>query len=146
MFQMNDLVPEMLVTDLQRSLTFYCDLLGFKVEYQRPEHFFAFLSLNGAQLMLEQDDQQESEWRVGPLQAPFGRGMNLSIECPDIRQLAAALARAGIALRREIQECWYRHDELLHGELNLLVLDPDGYLLRVTQDLGFKPVEPAAGA
>lgn len=143
MFQMNNLVPEMLVTDLERSLSFYRDTLGFKVEYQRPEHFFAFLSFNGAQLMLEQDDQEESAWRVGPLQAPFGRGMNLSIECPDIRQLAAALAHAGFALRREIQECWYRHDELLHGELNLLVLDPDGYLLRFTEDLGFEPVVSA---
>ncbi|MEN5089198.1 VOC family protein [Pseudomonas protegens] len=143
MFQMNNLVPEMLVTDLERSLSFYRDTLGFKVEYQRPEHFFAFLSFNGAQLMLEQDDQEESAWRVGPLQAPFGRGMNLSIECPDIRQLAAALAHAGFALRREIQECWYRHDELLHGELNLLVLDPDGYLLRFTEGLGFKPVVSA---
>lgn len=143
MFQMNNLVPEMLVTDLERSLSFYRDTLGFKVEYQRAEHFFAFLSFNGAQLMLEQDDQEESEWRVGPLQAPFGRGMNLSIKCPDIRQLAATLAQAGIVLRREIQECWYRHDERLHGELNLLVLDPDGYLLRFTEDLGFKPVAGA---
>ena len=56
---------------------------------------------------------------------------------------AAALAHAGIVLRREIQECWYRHDELLHGELNLLVLDPDGYLLRFTEDLGFKPAVSA---
>ncbi|BAQ73743.1 glyoxalase [Pseudomonas sp. Os17] len=146
MFQMNNLVPEMLVSHLERSLSFYRDTLGFKVEYQRPEHFFAFLSFNGGQLMLEQDDREESEWRVGPLQAPFGRGMNLSIECPDIRQLAASLKQAGIALRRDIQECWYRHDELLHGELNLLVQDPDGYLLRFTEDLGFKPVEPSAGA
>ena len=27
MFQMNDLVPEMLVTDLQRSLAFYLSLI-----------------------------------------------------------------------------------------------------------------------
>ncbi|WP_025130167.1 VOC family protein [Pseudomonas sp. PH1b] len=145
MFQMNSLVPEMLVSDLERSLTFYRDTLDFKVEYQRPEHFFAFLSFNGSQLMLEQDDQQESAWRVGPLQAPFGRGMNLSIECPDIRQLAAAMAQAGIALRREIEECWYRQDGVLCGQLNLLVLDPDGYLLRFNQGLGFKAVEPEAG-
>ncbi|KAF0864068.1 VOC family protein [Pseudomonas sp. LD120] len=146
MFQMNNLVPEMLVTDLDRSLNFYRDTLGFKVEYQRPEHRFAFLSFNGSQLMLEQDDQQDSAWRVGPLQAPFGRGMNLSIECPDIHQLAGALEQAAIALRRKIEECWYRHDGMLHGELNLLVLDPDGYLLRFTQDLGLKPVAPTGNA
>ncbi len=141
MFQMNTLVPELLVTNLERSLAFYRDTLGFKVEYQRPEAYFAFLSFYGSQLMLEQDDQQASEWRVGPLEAPFGRGMNLSIECPDIHGLAAALVEAGVPLRREIQECWYRQDERLCGQLNLLVLDPDGYLLRFNQALGFKPVD-----
>ncbi|NBF06041.1 VOC family protein [Pseudomonas sp. Fl5BN2] len=146
MFQMNSLVPEMLVTDLERSLSFYRDTLGFKVEYQRPEQLFAFLSFNGSQLMLEQDDQQESAWRVGPLQAPFGRGMNLSIECLDIRQLAVDLAQAGVTLRREIEECWYRQEGMLCGQLNLLVLDPDGYLLRFIENIGFKAVEAAAGA
>ncbi|MGC5700481.1 VOC family protein [Pseudomonas sp. NFXW11] len=136
MLQMNKLVPELLVTDLQRSLTFYRDTLGFQVEYERPEQLFAFLSFHGSQLMLEQDDEEDSAWRVGPLQAPFGRGMNLSIECPDIHRLAAALAQAGIALRREIQECWYRQDERLRGQLNLLVQDPDGYLLRFNQNIG----------
>lgn len=144
MFVMNALVPEMLVSDLQRSLTFYRDVLGFKVEYERPEHLFAFLSFHGSQLMLEQDDGEASPWRVGPLEQPFGRGMNLSIECPDLAVLVQALADAGYPLRKEIEERWYRHDALLHGELNCLLLDPDGYLLRFTQDLGFKPVEGGA--
>ncbi len=103
---MNKLVPELLVTNLDRSLEFYCTTLGFRVEYQRPESGFAFLDFNGAQLMLEEDDQESSPWRVEPLEVPFGRGMNLSIECPDIRTLAQALAHAGIMLRRDIQECW----------------------------------------
>lgn len=138
-FQMNKLVPELLVTNLDRSLEFYCTILGFRVEYQRPESGFAFLDFNGAQLMLEEDDQESSPWRVEPLEAPFGRGMNLSIECPDIHVLAQALAHAGIMLRRDIQECWYRQDDRLCGQSNLLVLDPDGYLLRFTQALGFRP-------
>jgi len=140
MFAMNNLVPEMIVTDLQQSLRFYRDTAGFKVEYERPENMFAFLSFHGSQLMLEQDDGEASPWRVGPLERPLGRGMNLSIECPDIRGLAEAMEGAGFALRKKIEERWYRHDALLHGELNFLVLDPDGYLLRFTQDLGFKPV------
>lgn len=63
--KMNTLVPEMIVSDLQRSLAFYCTVLGFHVEYERPENNFAFLSFQGSQLMLEQDDLQESAWRVG---------------------------------------------------------------------------------
>lgn len=139
--KMNALVPEMIVSDLQTSLAFYCRMLGFQVEYERPEHRFAFLSFEGSQLMLEEDDLQESAWRVGPLESPFGRGMNLSILCPDANALAKAIEDAGIELRRPIEECWYRDNEREHGQLNFLVLDPDGYLLRFNQSLGVRAVK-----
>ena len=139
--KMNALVPEMIVSDLQRSLAFYCHVLGFQVEYERPEHKFAFLSFQGSQLRLEEDDLQASPWRVGPLESPYGRGMNLSIRCADANALARAIEGAGIALRRPIEECWYRDNEREHGELNFLVLDPDGYLLRFNQSLGVRAVD-----
>ena len=139
--KMNALVPEMIVSDVQRSLAFYCQVLGFQVEYERPEHKFAFLSFQGSQLMLEEDDLQASPWRVGPLESPYGRGMNLSIRCADANALARAIEGAGIALRRPIEECWYRDNEREHGELNFLVLDPDGYLLRFNQSLGVRAVD-----
>jgi catechol 2,3-dioxygenase-like lactoylglutathione lyase family enzyme len=138
--KMNTLIPELIVSDLNRSLDFYCQVLGFQIEYERPEHKFAFLSFQGSQLMLEQDDQEASPWRVGPLSPPYGRGMNLSIQCSDSRALAKSLEDAGIELRRPVEECWYRDNERLHGELNFLVLDPDGYLLRFRQSLGLREV------
>ena len=138
MLVMNPLVPEMIVSDLSRSLYFYCEVLGFRVEYQRPEHLFAFLSFHGSQLMLEQDDLEESSWRVGPLEQPFGRGMNLSIKCPDAYRLIERLQAAGHSLRKPLEERWYRSNEVLFGERNFLVLDPDGYLLRFAEDLGTK--------
>jgi lactoylglutathione lyase len=141
MHKMNTLVPEMIVSDLQQSLIFYCHILGFKIEYERLENKFAFLSFHGSQLMLEQDDLNESPWRVAPLEPPHGRGMNLSIQCIDTTALAKNIEDAGYELRRPIEECWYRDNDRLHGELNFLVLDPDGYLLRFTQSLGFKAVE-----
>lgn len=138
--KMNALVPEMIVSNLQRSLTFYCQVLGFRIEYVRAEHNFAFLAFQGSQLMLEQDDQQDSPWRVGPLQPPLGRGMNLSIQCSNAIGLAQTIEAAGVALQKPVETCWYRDNDREHGELNFLVLDPDGYLLRFTQSLGFRPV------
>ena len=138
MLVMNRLVPEMIVSDLARSLRFYCEVLGFRIEYQRPEHHFAFLSFHGSQLMLEQDDLEESSWRVGPLEAPFGRGMNLSIKCPDVQGLVARFETAGHTLRKPLEERWYRSNAVLFGERNCLLLDPDGYLLRFAEDLGTK--------
>ena len=138
MLVMNPLVPEMIVSDLARSLHYYCEVLGFRIEYQRPEHHFAFLSFHGSQLMLEQDDLEESSWRVGPLEQPFGRGMNLSIKCPHAQSLIARLEAAGHTLRKPLEERWYRSNDMLIGERNFLVLDPDGYLLRFAEDLGIK--------
>lgn len=136
MFKMNALVPELIVSDLTQSLRFYCDVLGFNVEYDREEDKFAFLSFGNSQIMLEEDWHTESPWRVGPLEPPFGRGMNLSIECPDALALASALEQAGYTLRQGIEERWYRSNDEHRGQRNFLVLDPDGYLLRFAQDLG----------
>lgn len=58
---MATLVPEMIVSDLKRSLDFYCLILGFQIEYERPETKFAFFLLfQESPLMLEQDGQQKS--------------------------------------------------------------------------------------
>nr|WP_306798765.1 VOC family protein [Pectobacterium carotovorum] len=48
MRKMNTLIPEMIVSDLQKSLAFYCHVLGFQIEYDRPEDKFAFLSFHGS--------------------------------------------------------------------------------------------------
>ena len=50
------LVPEFLVKDLTRSLAFYRDVLGFKLEFERAESNFAMVSLGEAWIMLEQTE------------------------------------------------------------------------------------------
>lgn len=129
----------MIVSDIKVSLKFYCKVIGFRIDYERPASGFAFLSYQGSQLMLQQDRFVESPWRVGPLQQPYGRGMNLSIDCPDAGALAKTLTASGHALHKPVEECWYKEDAKMQGELNFLVLDPDGYLLRFAQDIGSKP-------
>ena len=52
-------IPEFVVSDLEKSRHFYCDLLGFSVEYERPEEKFLFLSLEDCQLMLEEGSTEE---------------------------------------------------------------------------------------
>jgi len=43
----NNILPELYVIDFQKSLHFYTKLLGFKLEYQRTNPLFAFLSYQG---------------------------------------------------------------------------------------------------
>ncbi len=44
----NALVPELAVSDWQKSRAFYCDLIGFHVVYERAEEGFAYLALGDA--------------------------------------------------------------------------------------------------
>lgn len=140
----NNLVPELLVSNLESSLKFYRDILGFKVEFERPEDRFAYLSFYGSELMIEEHVAREdasSLWVIEPLDYPKGRGLNLQIICPSAADLVKRLQEADIALRKDVEECWYRDNDILHGQRNFLVQDPDGYLLRFAQKLGTKPAE-----
>jgi catechol 2,3-dioxygenase-like lactoylglutathione lyase family enzyme len=130
----NKLVPELSVSDLDKSISFYTQL-GFKIEYERKESKFAFLSFQGSQIMLEQVNKH---WETGKLEHPFGRGINLQIQVKDIKPLLANLKKIKHPLKVKPDDNWYRKDKELLGCREFLVMDPDGYLLRFSQDLGKK--------
>ena len=39
----NAVIPEFIVSNLEQSRSFYCDLLGFTIEYERAEEKFPLL-------------------------------------------------------------------------------------------------------
>ena len=43
-------IPEFVVSDIEKSRHFYCNLLGFSVEYERPEEKFSSSRLKTASL------------------------------------------------------------------------------------------------
>ena len=130
------LVPELKVSDFARSLAFYVDLAGFSILYDRPEFEFAYLSLGGAELMIEQDDGM---WRTGPLEHPYGRGINLQIEVSDVEAIYRRFVARGHPIMVPLETRWYRRDDVYLGQKQFLVQDPDGYLLRFGEDLGARP-------
>jgi catechol 2,3-dioxygenase-like lactoylglutathione lyase family enzyme len=134
-------VPEFAVADLNRSISFYCDACGFIIRYARPEDGFVFIELGNAQIMLE--EITADAWLTGPLEPPFGRGMNLQIEIPDVALLYHRLLASGARMFRMIETKWYRQDGIEHGQTQFLIQDPDGYLLRFMQDLGQRPANPS---
>lgn len=133
MFRLNTLVPELSVSDINKSLNFYLNILSFKLEYQRPEDKFAMLSLNDCQIMIEEIN---GYWQTGELSYPFGRGINFQITVSDINELYNSLRKHQYPIKMEIQENWYRADTKLRGQKEFLIMDPDGYLLRFVQTLG----------
>jgi catechol 2,3-dioxygenase-like lactoylglutathione lyase family enzyme len=133
------LVPELLATDLDRSLDFWCRLCGFSVAYARPEDGFAYLHRGGAQMMLEEVAQPGRRWVTAALEPPLGRGVNFQIEVDDLASLHAALLREGWPFYLNVEEKWYRVGLSETGVRQFLVQDPDGYLLRFQQPLGTRP-------
>ncbi len=134
------LVPELTVLDLEKSLAFYTDLLGFGVLFSRPEARFAYLGLGDAQLMLDQYSEGQGWGETGRLEPPLGRGINFQIEVEMLEPILTRLAGANHPLFVPPEENWYRQDSELHGNREFLVQDPDGYLLRFSEYLGTKPV------
>ena len=130
------LVPELQVSDLAASLEFYTRVLGFSVAWSRPEERFAFLVREEASLMIEEAGGPGRRITTGPLERPFGRGINFQIVTSDVEALAERIAAAGYALTLPLEERWYRAGAGQIGQRQFVVADPDGYLLRFVRLLG----------
>lgn len=134
----NKLIPELSVTNLEKSLEFY-RTIGFKIEYERKENKFVFLSLEEIQFML-QEITGEDKWEVAPLVYPFGNGINFQLEVEDATAIYDKLKNNNYKIIFDMEENWYRQDDKLLGNKEFLVQDPDGYLLRISEDLGEKEI------
>ncbi len=126
----NDLVPELSVSDINKSKNFYTNILGFKIEYERIENKFAFLSYGGAQIMIEEIN---GNWNTGELEYPFGRGINFQIMTDDVYEIVSKLKQNNISLYRDIMTNRYECGSEVFIEKEILLQDPDGYLLRFSQ-------------
>jgi catechol 2,3-dioxygenase-like lactoylglutathione lyase family enzyme len=137
---MSRLIPELDVADLDRSLAFYVGVIGFKVQFDRPEERFAFLSLDDVHLMLEEAAGPGRRFRTAALEHPYGRGINFMIEVADIDHLYSRVQSAGYTIVVPLEERWYRQNEVETGHRQFVVADPDGYLMRFSTYLGRRPV------
>ena len=131
------MTPELICSDIKISLAFYTQILGFNVQYQREEAGFAMLERQGSRIMLDQWVKgSPRSWIAGPLEAPFGRGINLQMETEKVDELYAKVQSTDATVFLPMEEKWYRRDDVYLGNRQFIVQDPDGYLLRFFQDLG----------
>ena len=87
--------------------------------------------------MLEQVDltRPQDHWITGKLSLPFGRGINFQIEVKDVMRLSDQFSKAEVELFEPVSEVRYRIAGGERLQRQLLVQDPDGYLLRFCQAL-----------
>lgn len=122
----NSLIPELSVTNIEKSKEFYLNL-GFKIIYERKEDKFCFLYLEDNQIMIEEIN---NNWNVGEMKYPFGNGINISMTVSDIDSFYEKIISKKIVLFRKIKTSKYRVDDIIYEDKEFLLQDPDGYLLR----------------
>lgn len=133
--------PELDVSDRDRSLASYVGVIGFAVMFDRPEERFAFLTLEGVHLMLEEATDSGRRFRTAPLEHPYGRGVNFMIEVAEIDRLHSRVEAAEFTIVIPLEERWYRQNEVEYGRKQFVFADPAGYLLRFSTSLGQRPAQ-----
>ncbi len=128
------LVPELMVTDIRRSLAFWCGPCGFSILYDRPEDGFACIERSGSRIMLDELPKDgPHRWQVAETVAPFGRHVNFEMAVEAVEPILAALAAFGWPLFRAPEVKRYRIGAGGVTVRQFLVQDPDGYLIRFSE-------------
>ena len=122
----NSLIPELSVSNIERSKKFYLSL-GFKIMYEREENKFVFLQLEENQIMIEENN---GNWDTGLMEYPYGRGINISMTIKDIDKLYKKIKEKNIKLFLDLETHEYRVNNIISYDKEFLIQDPDGYLLR----------------
>ena len=113
--------PSFIVSNVERTIAFYRDKLGFETRFQQPERnpFFAIIGRDGAQIFIK------SEKDIAPLpNSKRHRHLRLDafVYAADPDGLADEFANRGAAFSAPLEDT---HDGLRGFEIS----DPDGYVL-----------------
>ena len=125
----NNLIPELSVFDILQTKKFY-EELGFKIEYERQEEKFVFMSFQDSQFMFEQI--HDEGWNTGELIYPLGRGINFSIAVEDVEELYKLVKTLNFEIYKELTRNKYQVNGTEETQIEFLIQDPNGYLLRFT--------------
>ena len=125
----NRMIPELSVFDILQTKNFYKEL-GFKIEYERQKEKFIFMSFQDSQFMFEQI--HDEGWNTGELIYPLGRGINFSIAVDDIENLYTLVKSKKLEIYKKLTKSAYLVNGIEEIQMEFLIQDPNGYLLRFT--------------
>jgi catechol 2,3-dioxygenase-like lactoylglutathione lyase family enzyme len=113
--------PSFIVSNVDQTITFYRDKLGFEVRFKAPDQdpFFAIVGRSGAQLFVKSEGGVSPQ--PNPTRHPHLR-LDAFVYVEDPDALAAELAENSVAFSSPLQDT---HDGLRGFEIR----DPDGYTL-----------------
>ena len=114
-------VPFFMIADMERSLRFYVDGIGFERTNQwlvDGKIRWCWLDLGGASLMLQQ--YKDGDRRFDGTEGPRGRGVTVCFQCEDAIAFYHAAKSRGLSPKRPFvgNNMW-----------DVVIVDPDGYIL-----------------
>lgn len=112
--------PFFIVRDVDTTVAFYCEILGFEVQYQQPANkpFFAILGRGGAMLFVKSG---KAAPQPNPTRDPEMR-WDSYLYVPEPDDLVAEFGGRGVKFSASLKDT---HDGLRGFEIT----DPDGYVL-----------------
>jgi catechol 2,3-dioxygenase-like lactoylglutathione lyase family enzyme len=132
-------VPELLVQDIEPSLAFWRDVLGFAIAYHRPDEGFVYLERpEGSQVML---CQRSGKWETGALERPYGRGVMFQLTVSSLDPVVEAASRENWPLYAGPREVWRAYGDREGGQREIFLQDPDGYLIMISATIGERPLK-----
>jgi catechol 2,3-dioxygenase-like lactoylglutathione lyase family enzyme len=126
-YVLKKLTPNLVVSDLQRSLDFYRDVLGFIVAAtvpDQPPHVFAAVQSGTVDIFLNSRESAAAEYP--PFRdVPIGATLTLFIDVESINEIYETL-RSRVTIVLPLEKKWY-------GVTEFAFEDPDGYIITFAQ-------------
>jgi len=119
--QIGAISPLFIVSDVDQTVAFYRDKLGFETRHREPDQdpFFAIIGRDAAQILIKAD--KDVSPLPNPSRHPYMR-WDAFVYTPDPDALTAEFSDRGAAFSAPLTDT---HDGLRGFEIS----DPDGYVL-----------------
>jgi uncharacterized glyoxalase superfamily protein PhnB len=122
-YVLNKLTPNLIVSDVARSVAFYRDVLGFSVQMTVPEaepFVFAIMVSGSVEIFLNAPEPAFQEYPAFK-DRPLGGTLTLFVEVDGVRRAHDAIA-SKVTVVMPLEDKWY-------GMTEFAFLDPDGYVI-----------------
>jgi uncharacterized glyoxalase superfamily protein PhnB len=117
------LTPNLVVSNVERSVAFYCDTLGFTLAQKVPDQsplVFASVQSGGVEVFFNAPEPAIAEYPAFKSR-PIGGTLTLFMEVEGIQALHDALA-GRVKIVMPLERKWY-------GVTEFAIVDPDGYVI-----------------